>query len=106
MNIAPNTYKFTDRGGHTLTGFHDVIIADEYTDYKGRNVVRIATQGHKTVTTKDRLNKILANYGCSIHVIGRGWYVYARGDERRVAFVENMIVLPDGKFDFPNGVKA
>lgn len=70
--------------------------------------VMINTGGWETVTTKERLNRYLPNYGIYSHRFGHesvGWFLFRRGegwwDSDPIAKFENgmVVIAPDGSIE-------
>ena len=86
-----NTVIFRDdRGGFGVT-LYSTTVARFMRDGDGFESVELNTGGHKTVTTKARLNAILGGTAWSVYAERGEWYLYLRG-EKVAEFADGMVV--------------
>lgn len=84
--IANNTYKIIYNNGDIDIILHSTTIIE----IRGQ-VVSLFTEGYRTTTTKQRLNKVLRDYNISVYQKNYQWYVDTP-EHKGLDFVEGMAV--------------
>lgn len=88
--VAYNTIAYKKRDNDNIyIRFYDTDIVVSHSDY-----VVLSSGGHKTVTTKNRINEFQVI--CTIHEIGGRWFV--RTTKGTILFFDGMKISSDGVF--------
>lgn len=90
-SLGANTVVFRDARGAFAIRLYATTVVRFMRDAEGFESVELNTGGHKTVTTRSRLNAALKHTGWSVYAERGKWSLYLRG-ERVGGFLDGIVV--------------